>query len=262
MPESVIMDAATFAQASGQDVPVQRLTLGEIPVNFGIKEIPIYIYNISNEEFNETAPPNHSRFLIRRCPKGQQYLLVGQEEHPFKEQVEDQNGNKSFVYRDGFREVTKMLNPQNPGLDQNYDSADSINVKRNLNVRGVFWSRNNPPTNEELFAARERMEKTYRAVIQDMSAIESRNPDEARAVADWTAHAAADYFGVSTSWHRTDLIPKSAGAGRVACGACGEDIFATAKICRHCGAPTDPKKQAIWLEEKTAPAKREKQAVA
>jgi hypothetical protein len=261
MPESVIMDAQTFAQASGESVPVAPVILGEIPPNFGIREIPIYLYNISNQEFNEPCPPNHPHLLIRRCPKGQQFLLVGQETHPFMELVEDQNGNKSPIFRDGFREVSRMLNPQNPGFNgkyedsirvQDFDDANSINVKRNLNQFGVFWSRSLPPLNEELLAARERMEKTYRAELEKMAAIEARNPDEARSVADWTSHAAADYFGVSTSWHRTDLIPKNAGKGKVACGACGEDIFSNARICRHCGAPTDPAKQEAWIEEKTS----------
>jgi hypothetical protein len=260
MPETIIMDASTFAQASGEKVDVNQVILSEIPPNFGIQEISIYIYNISGQRILETAPPNTPRIDWPACKKGDPWRLVGTTVHPYKEKTEDQNGNVTFAYRDGFKEVTKVLNPANPGVDQGYEDGNPLNVKRNLNAYGVFWSRNYPPTNEELFQAKERMEKTYRAELEKMSAIESRNPDEARAVADWTSHAAADYFGVSTSWHRTDLIPKSAGAGKVACGACGEDIFATAKICRHCGAPTDAKKQALWLEEKTAPAKKPKEA--
>ena len=84
MPDTIMMDAATFAQASGQsNVPVEPLALGEIPQNFGIRETDIFVYNISTQEFNESRPPNHARLLIRRCPADQPYLLVGRETRYF-----------------------------------------------------------------------------------------------------------------------------------------------------------------------------------
>ncbi len=251
MAETIMMDAATFAQASGQsNIPVEPLTLGDMPENFGIRETEIFVYNISNQEFNESAPPNHPRLLIRRCPIGQEYLLVGRETHPFKELIEDQNGNKSYAFRDGYREVSRMLNPSNPGIDQDFDDANSINVKRNLNAYGVFWSKHNPPLKEEIASARRRMEKTYRAELEKMAAIEARNPDEARATADWTSHAAATYFEVSTSWHRSDLGQRRSPGSEMDCPNCAEKIAIGAAVCRHCDAVLDEEKARKYFPDR------------
>ena len=81
----------------------------------------------------------------------------------------------------------------------------------------------------------------------------AKTADEALAMRNNISSAAADYFGVSATWHQTDLISRD--HGKVDCGACGEKIQPTAKLCMHCGAPTDPAKQAIWLDARTAPAK-------
>ena len=243
MPDTTMMSAKAFKDMSGDNnVDVRDELLAEIPDNFGVQEVPIYVYNISTQEFNGRRPPNHPTFLFRACPPNQPYLLVGSETHPFREAVEDQNGNRSFRFTNGFTEVSRLLNPRNPGLDQNYDDPGSLNVNDNLNQRGLFWSRNNPPLESELAAARARMEKTYRAELERMSAIEAKSPDDARNVATKTSHAAATYFGVSTSWHRSDLIPKSSPAGQIDCPNCGEKIVATTAVCRHCDAVLDEEK--------------------
>ena len=243
MPDTIMMDAATFAQASGQAQDrVEPLAIGDFPPNFGIKEIGIYVYNISTQEFNESRPPNHPHLLIRRCPADQDYLIVGEEVHPFKELIEDQNGNKSYAYRDGFKEVSKMLNPRNPGIDQDFDDANSINVMGNLNQYGVFWSTHNPPLKEELAGARRRMEKSYRTELEKMAAIEARNPDEARSTANNLSHAAAQYFRISTSWHRSDLGERRPTNEQFDCPNCAEKIAVGAAVCRHCQAVLDETK--------------------
>lgn len=249
MPDTVIMDAATFVQASGQtSIPVENLALGELPPNFGIKEVEIFIYNISTMEFNETRPPNHPRLLIRRCPADKEYLLVGRETHPFKEMTEDQNGNKSYAFRDGYKEVSRMLNPRNPGTDQNFDDAASINQGGNLNLYGVFWSTSNPPEAEELAAARKRLEKTYRGELERMAA--AKTPDEARVMANNISHAAADYFGYSGSWHQSDIRLQKPAASQVDCPNCAEKIAVGAAVCGKCGAVLDEEKARKFFPDR------------
>jgi len=86
------------------------------------------------------------------------------------------------------------------------------------------------------------VEKTYRAELEKMVAIEARSPDEARNVATKTAHAAAAYYGRSFSWHRSDLVPSASPAGQIDCPNCAEKIAATAAVCRHCDAVLDEEK--------------------
>jgi hypothetical protein len=218
--------------------------------NFGIVKVPIYLYNISRIEFNTPRPPNHPHMLIRACPEGQEYLLVGQITHPFDEVDYDQNNNKKVVMTDGYIEATRMLNPLNPGIDQEFDAPNGLSEGGNLNQYGCFWSVHNPPYQGELDAARKRMEKTYTKALEKMAAVEAKSPEDARGLANNIHHAAADYFGLSFSWHRTDLIPKNGAKPKVDCGACGEKINSTARICSSCGAPTDPQKLEQWLESK------------
>ena len=252
MPDSIIMDAATFAQASGMAADrVESLALGELPANFGIQETQIYVYNISNLEFNETRPPNHPRLLIRRCPLEQEYLLVGRETHPFKEMTEDQNGNKSYAYRDGFKEVSRFLNPRNPGTDQDYDDGGLFNQGGNLNLYGVFWSTSNPPKPEELAAARKRLEKTYRGELERMAA--AKTPDEARVMANNISHAAADYFGYSGSWHQSDIRNQKPLSSQIDCPNCAEKITVGAAVCKNCGAVLNEEKARKYFPDRFRP---------
>jgi hypothetical protein len=224
--------------------------IAEIQSDFGAPKVPVFIYNISNQEFNIPRPPNHPHMLLRACPIGQPYALVGTIEHPFREVHYDQNDNQIVKLTVGPVEATKMLNPMNPGIDQDWDGP-SLLEGGNLNAFGCFWSMHNPPLESELEAARKRLEKTYRKELETMVAVEAKEgPDGARNRANDISHAAANYFNQSYSWHRTDLIPKEK-MGQQECGACGEKINIVAKLCRHCGAPTDPKKLDAWIESKT-----------
>ena len=222
----------------------------------------IYFYNVAPQTFNVPRYPNHPRLQFKACKRGEEYAIArGSISHPFEEFREDTNFNRIPVYTNGYREATRMLCPLNPGIDQNFDDPATLHQGGNLNRLGVFWSTHNPPLPEELAAARERLEDTYRKEIERMEAIEAESGiDGARAAANRTSHNAADYFEQSFAWHRSDLTQKKS-AGKIDCDACGEKIRATAKLCIHCGAPTDPKLQKAWLAERlggAAPAGRRK----
>ena len=224
--------------------------ISEIQETFTPKKIPIYVYNVSRMEFNIPRPPNWPHLLIRACPENLSYLLVGQLEHPFAQIDYDQNYGKKIEYKNGYREATVMLSPMNPGTDQNFDSPDPLDVGGNLNNYGVFWSTTNPPSEKELEAARTRMEKTYRKELDMLAGLEAKSPEEARDRANNISHAAANYFGRSYSWHRSDLTPRE--GAKIPCNICGELIQPSARICVHCGAPTDEAKQDQWLEGRFA----------
>ncbi len=253
MPDSYIpRPDVSEAKSTSRNQAFFPPVIMDITPTFNAPEVEIFIYNISRIEFNDSRPPNHPHMLIRACPEGEEYIHTGTVVQPFPQKDYDQNGNMRIDYVDGFREATVMLSPLNPGRDQNWSNPDAFNVGGNLNDFGVFWSVNNPPLPIELAAARRRMERTYQAELKEMAKIEAKNPANAADRANDISHAAANYFGESTSWHRSDLKPKNEGLGKIPCEVCGESIQASAKLCIHCGAPTDPEKQEAWLEAKTA----------
>jgi len=253
MPENIIERHDISAEKAG--IANATTFLPRQDEDFGIKEVAIYFYNCSALEHNVGRPPNHPHMLIRACPKGQPYVMArGSIQHPFIETRSDQNDNKYPVLTNGFKEATKMINPMNPCLhgderDQDYGLDSEFHQGDNLGKYGVFWSRHNPPLNEEAQKAVKRMEATYRKELERMG--KAKTADEALGMRNNISAAAADYFGVSSTWHQTDLVSRD--YGKVECGVCGEKIQPTAKLCKECKAPTDPKKQAAWLDSQTAP---------
>lgn len=250
MPENIIERHDVNAEKAA--IANATSFLGRQDSDFGIQEVPIYFYNVSALEFNIPRPPNHPHMLIRACPKGVPYIIArGSISHPFTETRSDQNDNKYPVLTNGFKEATKMLNPMNPCLkgneqDQDFATDSEFHQGDNLGKYGVFWSMHNPPLPEETRKAVARMEITYRKELERMG--KAKTADEALGMRNNISAAAADYFGVSATWHQTDLISRD--HGKVECGACGEKIQPTAKLCKECGAPTDPDKLERWLSDK------------
>jgi hypothetical protein len=230
----------------------------EVPPTFGVQEQTIYIYNISTRAFKLQRPPNHSKLYFRPCPKGEPFTLVMEVGHPFRETDYDTNtGTAKIVLRDGSREATGILNPDHPvfsdlsnkaPLPWQIQDADLRDNNGNYCNYGLFWSYNNPPTEAEVIAARVRLEKTYKRELERMS--KAKTAEEAMAMRNDVSTAAAEYYKrTGLSWYMGDLNTP-ADAGKVDCGVCGEKIQPTAKLCIHCGAPTDEAKQAAWLESR------------
>jgi len=222
--------------------------------SFGVQPVSIFIYNIGPLEFNEPRYPNHPHILIRRCPQDKEWVLATSLQHPFEEKRFDSNGNPFTVYTDGYLEASRTLNPMNPGSDQSWGCDDPINVGSNWSALGVFWSTHYPPLESEIKACRDRMEKSFKEELEVLVSEEAKSPEAAKVRANDISHAAANYFGQSFSWHRSDLTRKSADAGKLPCQVCGELVQKNAKLCVHCGCP-DPAEEISakrdgWLERK------------
>jgi hypothetical protein len=245
MPDNVISrrDVAE-AKAHSRNREFFPAAIGEIQESFSPETIPIYVYNVGPLEHNEPRYPNHPHMLIRACPAAKEWILANSITHPFAENYRDENGTLLVRYVNGYREATKMLSPANPGVDQNFEEFTPMNVGGNLNNFGVFWSVHNPPLPQELAAAKDRLEKTFKRELAELAKIESGvgGTAEAQARANSISHAAANYFDLSFSWHRSDLVPKNARAGNVECPNCDEMISANAAVCRHCNAVLDEEK--------------------
>jgi hypothetical protein len=104
----------------------------------------------------------------------------------------------------------------------------------NLDELGVFWTRNYPPLESEVMAARVKMENTYRKLLQMAASIEA-----AGRIDDITPlmRIAASYFGEDRPWNR---IYKRT----LECPGCGE--AAKPGIIRHpCGYIFDPDRALV-----------------
>jgi len=227
--------AGQIAAAGNSDIYPNYIA--EIQPGFGVVETTIYIYNIGIQEFSAPRPPNHPHLLIRRCPPEKActvhsteigWELVGRISNPFRQIEYDQNNNRRVMMTDGYVEATRMLNPSNPGTNQDYDAPTALNENGNLNAFGVFWSKHHPPLREELEAARRRMANTYDAKLRKMDdAAADSDPTLVRQMADRTAHAACEYFGQVRPWH-PNFNAKNDLAGKSECPNCGEMIRAGA----------------------------------
>lgn len=104
---------------------------------------------------------------------------------------------------------------------------------QNLEDKGVFWTFNETPTDEELGAAKTKLEAFFRKMLTAATALEAQGP-EAMGQITPTMRIAAAYFGEDRPWNR---IYKKLGD----CPMCGEPM--KEGIVKHsCGYIVDPVK--------------------
>lgn len=184
----------------------------------------VYIYNISPME-HEKDHPMFTKVVIPACPIGLPYRLAfSLPGNVMQTKVDVVDDTVSFYSISGKRVAMDIVNPNNLGLDQNEHMPYAISLGNDLGVRGVFWSTNNPPTEEELTQAKIRFRKHCKALleqagtkvftsvkpleIQIMSLIKSGYTEEAAREAVLKKlnitpehHTAAEYLRVKTVWH-------------------------------------------------------------
>lgn len=185
----------------------------------------IYIYNISPLS-HEKDHPIFKKVTIPGCPVGQPYKLAFSLPSilPQTRVFMFQNDEISFEYINGARVAMDIVNPDNLGLDQSVSVVYSCSQGNDLGVRGVFWSYNNPPTEEELESVKKRFRKHCRNLLeqagakvytmknpfqQEVSALIKKGYTEEAAIQEVQRkvqigpehHAAADYLRVRTVWH-------------------------------------------------------------
>jgi hypothetical protein len=70
-----------------------------------------------------------------------------------------------------------------------------------LGAKGVFWSLNNPATEEEIKAAYARLEKRYKYLLDQARTVETSNPKMLSEILSPEHFQAAEYFHTETNWH-------------------------------------------------------------
>ncbi len=180
----------------------------------------VYLYNISEQSFDVFRPPLFANVHIPGRKRGEEYATAARLPSPLlAPQGSVDSDELSTNLMDTRRVAMDMVNPDNLSLDQDTVIAKPSNIGNNLSVKGVFWSLNNPPTEEELKAATRRMENYYNKVLEKMKALETSNPKELLEHLGPEAHTAADYFGIETSWHGKRSRPMD-------CPQCGDRVKA------------------------------------
>jgi hypothetical protein len=208
-------------KAGGSDLGPALIDLSQHPWANRKPDYFIYVYNTVDREYHVARPPFFPDIRIDRCPKNEKYALVMK--IPNIMNVRDRNvdtGEPIINPQYGERFAMDVINPQNIGIDMWAQPSDSQKWvdggSDDLSLRGVFWTKNNPPTDEELRKCKTRLEAFYRARIERANRIASdpRIPREEITPED---HAACDYFQISPGWHNLMQMP-------VSCENCGEQI--------------------------------------
>lgn len=184
----------------------------------------VYIFNIAEREFEIQKPPMFPRVKFRACPRGEKYVMVAKIPNVVMERpISAETGQFMHQPYQGERVAMDIINPQNASLDQDAPIPENVSWmdlggSNDLGRRGLFWSVNEVPTDEELAKARARLDRFYRQKVQEGSAI-AADPKRAGDIAP-EHHLAAEYLsrtGMKFSWHNFGEMPE-------VCPNCGEDI--------------------------------------
>jgi hypothetical protein len=223
MSDRVVINTAKSAAATAQKNGLSNELY--IDPNMGRKpDYYVYLYTISQRSFEVNLPPQLARLLIPSCPEGTRYIDVCRLPHPYPQLARGQNDEIRADYIPAERLAQDICNPSNTTLNQDYIPGTwfSLGDGNNLNAHGVFWSRNNPPTEEDLKAAEARRHKFFEGLLEKARTLEYTNKPALEYTINQDYHLAADYFGEESSWH----VKRVRKAAKVECPNCGEQIKA------------------------------------
>lgn len=183
----------------------------------------VYLYSISQEEFERRMPPHLPRLILKACPADQEYVQVAKIAEPFEQADRDiDTGEVRMRFHDAKKIAQDIVCPDAPNMDAAVP-AEVMSSGTDLRAKGLFWSLNNPPTAAEVAKAKTRLENYYRSLLERATALEYTNPKELNERLNKDYHLAADYFGEEYSWHKV-RVKKITPAAKVECPFCGEQI--------------------------------------
>jgi hypothetical protein len=178
----------------------------------------VYIYNVGEQAHNVYRPPLLANLHIVPCPHGKPYVQCARLPQPLlTPQGSVDSDEITIIPADTRRFAMDIINPDNLGLDQDTHITKATNIGNDLGKKGVFWSLNNPPTQQELDAAKRRMEAHYNNLLEKARVVETSDPKSLNEILSPEHHIAADYYGVETSWHGKRSRPMD-------CPNCGDRI--------------------------------------
>jgi len=185
----------------------------------------VYVYSIvdprpAGAKLNRHLPPLVPNMEIAELKPGEEWTLVTTIPHPVNQQeINPDSGQRTASFHMAERVAMDIVNPGNHSLDQ--DAKITVTATSSIGddygKLGVFWSKNYPPTKQEIAAAVLRKETYYRFRLQQARVLESSSPKDLQEWLSADDHVAAEYFGEEFSWHRKATKP-------VNCPNCSEPI--------------------------------------
>ena len=181
----------------------------------------LYLYNTVDREFVVHRPPYFPSIRIAACPKDKPYVMAMKIPNLVNTRdINIETGEPRIDPQYGERFAMDIINPQNLGVDMWAQPSDDQRWidggTDDLSLRGVFWTKNDPPTDDELGRCRARLEKFYQAMVDRANRI-AQDPQQPRQDITPECHTAADYFRLSPGWHLHMQSPTF-------CPNCGESI--------------------------------------
>jgi len=207
----------------------------------------VYIFNLGPMK-HEVPKGSLGTFTIQACEPGEAYSQplvlpsITRDSYFVEQEMKTHSVSGEFTAQD-------IVHPMTAG------GKTWWSFGANLDDLGVFWTRNNPPSEAELTIARGKMEVTYRKLLNMAASLEATNKLD-----DITPlmRIAASYFGEDRAWNR--IYKKT-----LECPGYGEP--SKAGIIRHpCGYVFDPdralvagmitEEQHVQMVKARKPAKR------
>lgn len=194
----------------------------------------VYVFNISARTF-----PNFGK-LNRQIPGVRDddptTVMIGEKTIPGREneryhfftafpqpllifKPDDQANMVGYVEQDAVRYVVDLINPDNltRTLDFQIPQDRQLSIGTDLSRQGVFFSMTNPPQQEDIRKAYDRMENYYNKLMETARTLELT--DKAALATQLAGNPdysyAATYFNMETSWNKRQVRP-------VECANCGE----------------------------------------
>lgn len=215
---------AQQSQSMTQKANAAGIRLFDLTMDPDVQRPPdyfLYIFNTVGREFEFRHPPLAPHVVFPRCPPGFPYLMVAKIPNIIREKFLDENNQARSNPTFGERFCMDLICPDNMGVDvwealTPQQTAFSGNGSMDMVSRGLFWTRNEIPSPDELAKSKARLEAFYRRKISEANAL-SRNPKTEGLIGP-EHFMAAEYFHLKgVGWYNVAELPSL-------CPNCGEEI--------------------------------------
>lgn len=183
----------------------------------------IYIFSVARRTFRISQTLFPATELLG-CLNGERYVLATTIPDPVPQSSPDlERGGHRVDYEDGWRAAIGLLHPEHPmgGNGNWWTGAEQGTMSDGVNLiaQGLFPSRTNPPSEEDLRRAEGFRNARYRRLVANARKAAAQS---SKKLADFLTmhedvHDAMDALHETADWHRKNEIKST-------CPNCGDEI--------------------------------------